>query len=248
MQNMSLVRQNRELLRSRILAQIAPDKTVAADLGGLIAHLSRLKAEIGGKEVAARLECNSTELDSFQTAISVALHLPPAGPVGWAFATLEEPLAEARRSAEVTHDHPEGIQGAPAVAAAPFLARQGGTKEEIGSYITSQFGYDLATPLEVVRPAHRFEVSCQGSVPQALRAFLEGRGDEEAVRLAVSTGGDSDTSACMAGGVAEAFHGGVPPAIEAEAWTRLNTRMRATIQAFQTRFMPGRARKGRQTL
>lgn len=134
-------------------------------------------------------------------------------PVGFAFGTIDEVLDQAKRSAEVTHDHPEGIKGAQAIASAIFLARSGNSKEQIKGYIESQFGYDLDTPLDEIRPRYCFEVSCRGSVPQAIRAFLESDDFERAVRLAVSLGGDSDTLACMAGGIAQAFYGGVPEAI-----------------------------------
>ena len=134
-------------------------------------------------------------------------------PVGFAFDTLEEVLEQAKRSAEVTHDHPEGIKGAQAVASAVFLARTGQTKEQIKSYVETTFGYDLDTPLDEIRPRYEFEVSCQKSVPQAIRAFLESDDFEDAVRKAISLGGDSDTLACMAGGIAQAFYGGVPEAI-----------------------------------
>ena len=134
-------------------------------------------------------------------------------PVGFAFGTLEDVLDQAKRSAEVTHDHPEGIKGAQAVASAVFLARTGKTKEQIKSYVETTFDYHLDTPLDVIRPKYEFHVSCQKSVPQAIRAFLESDDYEDAVRKAISLGGDSDTLACMAGGIAQAFYGGVPEEI-----------------------------------
>ncbi|MFO0959256.1 MAG: ADP-ribosylglycohydrolase family protein [Isosphaeraceae bacterium] len=143
-------------------------------------------------------------------------------PVGFAFDTLEEVLEQARRSAEVTHDHPEGIKGAQAVASAVFLARKGRSKEEIRFHVESSFGYDLGTPIDEIRPRYVFDVSCQGSVPQSIRAFLESDDFESAVRLAVSLGGDSDTLACMAGGIAQAFYGGVPEEIRRQAYAILD--------------------------
>ncbi len=134
-------------------------------------------------------------------------------PVGFAFDTLDDVLDQAKRSAEVTHDHPEGIKGAQSVASAIFLARTGKPKEEIKTYVETTFGYDLNTPLDEIRPRYTFEVSCQNSVPQAIRAFLESEDYEDAVRLAISLGGDSDTQACIAGGIAQAFYGGVPDEI-----------------------------------
>jgi ADP-ribosylglycohydrolase len=134
-------------------------------------------------------------------------------PVGFAFDTVEEVLREAKASAEVTHNHPEGIKGAQATAAAVFLARTGSAKEEIRDYVRETFGYPLDTPLDVIRPGYVFDVSCQGSVPVAITAFLESEGWEDAVRKAISVGGDSDTLACITGGIAQAFYGGVPAEI-----------------------------------
>lgn len=134
-------------------------------------------------------------------------------PVGFIAKTLDEALDLARKSASVTHNHPEGVKGAEAVAASVFLARHRLGKEDLKAYIESEFGYDLSFSLAEIRPSYRFNETCQGSVPQALRAVLEASGYEECVRLAVSIGGDSDTIACIAGGIAEAYWG-VPPEIE----------------------------------
>jgi ADP-ribosylglycohydrolase len=131
-------------------------------------------------------------------------------PVGFAFDTVDSVLAEAKRSAEVSHNHPEGIKGAQATALAVFLARQGEAKEAIRQEISRRFGYNLARTIEEIRPAYRFDVSCQGSVPEAIIAFLDSSGYEEAVRLAVSLGGDSDTLACLAGGIAQAYYRTIP--------------------------------------
>lgn len=166
-------------------------------------------------------------------------------PVAYAFDDLPAVLAEAERCAAVTHDHPDGIHGAQATAAAVFLARQGKTKQEIRSYIETTFGYTLSIPLAEIRPTYLFDVSCAGSVPQALTAFLESTGYEDAVRNAVSLGGDADTLACIAGAVAEAFYGGVPPAIAAEALARLDGRLRAVVDRFREQYgVPGRAGAG----
>lgn len=135
-------------------------------------------------------------------------------PVGWAFNTLEKVLSEAKKSAEVTHNHPEGIKGAQAVASAIFLARTGKSKEEIKNYIQTTFNYDLNRTIDEIRPSYKFHVSCQKSVPEAIIAFLESTDFENAIRLAVSLGGDSDTIACITGGISEAFYGAVPDDIE----------------------------------
>jgi ADP-ribosylglycohydrolase len=137
-------------------------------------------------------------------------------PVGYAFDSLGDVLDEARRSAEVTHNHPEGIKGAQATAAAIFLARKNHHKNEIKKYIIDNFAYNLDQTLEEIRPFYRFDVSCQGSVPQAIIAFLESNNFEDAIRKAVSIGGDSDTIACITGGIAQAYYRGVPPAIVAK--------------------------------
>lgn len=133
-----------------------------------------------------------------------------ASPVGWACGSIEETLAEAKKSAEVTHNHPEGIKGAQAAAAAVFLARTGKSKAEIKEFTVDTFGYDLDRTLDEIRPGYEFDVSCQGSVPEAIIAFLESSDYENAVRLAVSIGGDSDTIACITGGIAEAFYREIP--------------------------------------
>lgn len=127
-------------------------------------------------------------------------------PVGFAFTTADEVLTEAGRSAAVTHNHPEGIKGAQAVALAVFLARSGERKETIKRSIQDRFAYDLSRRLEDIRPGYRFDPSCQGTVPEAITAFLESVDYEDAVRRAVSLGGDADTLACIAGGIAQAFY------------------------------------------
>ena len=134
-------------------------------------------------------------------------------PVGFAFDRVEDVLAEAKRSAEVTHSHPEGIKGAQSTALAIIMGRQGASKVEIRKEISERFGYNLDRSLDDIRPGYIFDVSCQGSVPEAIIAFLESSDYEDAVRKAISLGGDSDTIACIAGGIAEAFYGGVPQAI-----------------------------------
>lgn len=157
------------------------------------------------------------------------------GPVGWAFDRLEDVLAEAERSARVTHDHPEGVRGARATAAAVFLARSRPDKADIARYVEAEFGYDLAIPLRRVRRSFLFDTSCAGTVPWALRAFLEADDYEGAVRNAVSLGGDADTLACIAGAVAGAYYG-VPADLAAETLTRLDGRLRGVVARFGERF------------
>jgi ADP-ribosylglycohydrolase len=157
-------------------------------------------------------------------------------PVGFAYDMVDEVLLRARWSAEVTHNHPEGIRGAQAVAAAVCLARTGSSKEAVADFVERKFGYDLGTSLDELRPNYRFDVSCQGSVPPAIRAFLESTDYESAVRLAISLGGDADTLACIAGGIAQAYYGGVPTEIRAQALARLDDRLRAVVEEFEARF------------
>jgi ADP-ribosylglycohydrolase len=158
-------------------------------------------------------------------------------PVGFAFDSLEEALCEAKRSAEVTHNHPEGIRGAQATAAAIFLARQGETKDGIRKAIHDRFDYDLSRTIKDIRPAYSFNESCQETVPEAITAFLDSSDYEEAIRLAVSLGGDADTLACIAGGIAEAFYGGVPKNIADRALSLLDGKLRTTVRKFREKYM-----------
>lgn len=127
--------------------------------------------------------------------------------VGWMFDTLEETERVAEISASITHNHPEGIKGAQATAAAIFMARNGKSKTEIKDYITEKYGYNLNRTCDAIRLDYDFDETCQGSVPEAIIAFLDSTDYESAIRLAVSLGGDADTQACIAGGIAEAFYG-----------------------------------------
>ncbi len=135
-------------------------------------------------------------------------------PIGFAFNELYEVLAEAKKSAEATHDHPEGIKGAQAVAACVYLAKNKVTKSEIREYIRNTFGYDVYTTIEKIRPNYHFSSACQFSVPEAIVAFLDSENFESAIRLAISLGGDADTQACIAGGIAHAFYGKISDEIQ----------------------------------
>jgi ADP-ribosylglycohydrolase len=153
-------------------------------------------------------------------------------PIGFAYQDLETVLVKAKESAEVTHNHPEGIKGAQATAAAIFLARTGTDKTRLQEYLENQFHYDLHTPLSVIRPSYEFDVSCQGSVPWAIRAFLESDSFEDAIRNAISIGGDSDTIACITGGIAQAFYGGVPQYIQQRVFKILDKPLGEITQQF----------------
>lgn len=139
---------------------------------------------------------------------------------GWLFDTLDKTLEMAKVTAEVTHNHPEGIKGAQATAAAIFLARTGRSKPEIRQYVEQTFGYDLSRTCDEIRPSYRHVETCQETVPEAIIAFLESVSFEDALRNAVSLGGDSDTLACITGGIAEAFYG-MPQKLRDETLKRL---------------------------
>ena len=152
-------------------------------------------------------------------------------PIGWAFDTLEETLRIAKISAEITHNHVEGIKGAQATASAIYLARTGSSKEEIKNYIEDNFGYDLNRTCDEIRPDYKFNETCQWTVPEAIIAFLESTDFENSIRLSVSLGGDSDTLACINGGIAEAFYG-VPDKMKAFVYTFLTEDLKAVLDDF----------------
>jgi ADP-ribosylglycohydrolase len=159
-------------------------------------------------------------------------------PVGFAFDTIEDVLSEAKKSAEVTHDHPEGIKGAQATALTVYLARSGSSKEDIREEISQRFNYDLDQSLDEIRPTYQFDESCQGTVPQAVISFLESVDMEDAIRKAVSLGGDSDTLACITGGIAHAFYKHIPDEIVSEVKARLPNEFLQIIDEFNQRYHP----------
>jgi len=159
-----------------------------------------------------------------------------ASPVGFAYETIEEVLLWAERSSVVTHNHPEGIRGAQATAAAIYYARRVKDRGRIKRLLESQFGYNLSTPLDEIRPSYSFDETCQGTVPQAIIAFLESTSYEDAIRNAISLGGDADTLACITGGIAEAFYGGIPLDIAASAKQLLDPKLTDGIHRFRDRF------------
>ncbi len=154
--------------------------------------------------------------------------------VAWLFDDLAEVERFAQISAAVTHNHPEGIKGAQAVAAAVYLARTGAAREDIKRYIEERFRYDLSRTPEMIRPGYVHVETCPQSVPEAIIAFLHSDGFENALRLAVSLGGDSDTIAAITGSLAEAAFG-IPEALQQEALSRLDEPLRAVWQRFEER-------------
>jgi ADP-ribosylglycohydrolase len=159
-------------------------------------------------------------------------------PVGWAFDSVEEVLVEAKRSADVTHNHPEGVRGAQAVVLSVYLARCGAEKIEIRQEITGRFGYDLTRTGDEVRSAYSFDVSCQGSVPESIICFLDSDRFESSVRLAISLGGDADTMACIPGGISEAYYGGIPESVELSVWKLLTSDLLEVVDRFRDGYCP----------
>lgn len=157
-------------------------------------------------------------------------------PVGWACSSLEETLTAAAESASVTHNHPEGIKGAQATAFAIYLARTTRDKELIRREVAARFGYDLDRTVDTIRPTYRFDETCQRTVPEAIIAFLDATDFEDALRNAVSLGGDADTLACIAGGIAHAHFRSVPEALSTPALRSLPEPLRGVWDEFRTRF------------
>lgn len=158
-------------------------------------------------------------------------------PVAYVHQTLDAVLQAAQQTAVVTHNHPEGIKGAQATAAAIFLARQGQSKPSIKHYIETQFGYDLSRSLAQIRPVYEFNESCQETVPEAIIAFLESTSFTDAIRNAVSLGGDADTLTCITGSIAEAFYGAVPDTIADRVWALLPAPLKTVVVQFQATYL-----------
>lgn len=153
-------------------------------------------------------------------------------PVGFAFEAVEEVLEQAKRSAAVTHDHPEGIKGAQATALSVFMARKGEGKEAIRAEVAGRFGYDLSRTVDEIRPGYSFDVSCQGSVPESIIAFLDSYSWEGAVKNAISLGGDADTMACIAGGIAQAYYKIMPEEVISRVRQSLTPDLREVVDRF----------------
>jgi ADP-ribosylglycohydrolase len=177
-----------------------PYREVVWDIGKRYPH-----AGYGGSFIRWLFSDNPQPYNSWGNGAAMRV-----SPVGFAFDSIDEVLKQARMTAEISHNHPEGVKGAQATALAVFLARTGYGKEGIREQISSRFGYDLQRRVEDIRPTYSFRISCQETVPEAIVSFLDSESYEDAVRNAISLGGDSDTLACITGGIAEAYYGGVP--------------------------------------
>jgi ADP-ribosylglycohydrolase len=157
-------------------------------------------------------------------------------PVGFAYNSVDEVLLQAKRTAEVTHNHPEGIKGAQATALAIYMARTGQNKDAIRKEITERFSYDLNRTVDEIQPGYRFDVTCQGSVPESIVAFLDSSRWEDAVRKSISLGGDADTMACISGGIAQAFYKKIPESIAEAVRNKLPQDLRQILDEFNTTY------------
>ena len=184
------------------------------------------KAGYGGKFREWLKENEPTPYGSFGNGSAMRV-----AAVGWLYDSIERTREIARWTADVTHNHAEGIKGAESVASAIYLARTGESKAAIKKYIEGEFGYNLSRNLKEIRPACHMDVTCQGSVPEAIIAFLESTDFEDTVRKAVSIGGDADTIACIAGSIAEAYYG-LTPTLEEECLNRIPNKMKDVIKRF----------------
>ena len=157
-------------------------------------------------------------------------------PVGFAYDSAEEVLHQAKRAAEVTHNHPEGIKGAQATALAIYMARAGKSKDVIRKEITDRFSYDLNRTVEEIRPDYSFDVTCQGSVPESIIAFIDSESWEDAVKKSISLGGDADTMACITGGIAQAYYKEIPQNIVEDVTNRLSPDLREVLNEFNIKY------------
>jgi ADP-ribosylglycohydrolase len=157
-------------------------------------------------------------------------------PVGFAYDSVEEVLHQAERTAGVTHNHPEGIKGAQATALAIYLARIGESKDTIRKEITDRFFYDLNRTVDEIRPNYSFDVTCQGSVPESIVAFLDADSWEDAVKKSISLGGDADTMACITGGIAQAFYKKIPDNIAKNVRNKLPGDLLEILDKFNTKY------------
>ena len=157
-------------------------------------------------------------------------------PVGFAYDSVEDVLHQAKRTAGVTHNHPEGIKGAQATALAIYMARIGESRKAIRQEIADRFSYDLNRTVDEIRPNYSFDVTCQGSVPESIIAFLDSNSWEDAVKKSISLGGDADTMACITGGIAQAFYKKIPDNIAKDARNKLPGDLLEILDKFNTKY------------
>lgn len=157
-------------------------------------------------------------------------------PVGFAYDSVADVLHQAKRTAEVTHNHPEGIKGARATALAIYLAKTGESKDTIRKEITDRFAYDLNRTVDEIRPDYDFDVTCQGSVPESIVAFLDSDSWADAVKKSISLGGDADTMACISGGIAQAYYKKLPENIAETVRNKLPSELREILDEFNLRY------------
>lgn len=204
------------------------------DLTGTMQHYGNryIGAGYGGLFLKWLREENPKPYNSFGNGSAMRV-----SPVGWAFKTLEETLGAAKQSAEVTHNHPEGIKGAQAVAASIYLARTGESKQTIKQYVEMNFGYDLNKTCDEIRKNYQFDETCQGTVPESIIAFLESTDYENAIRLTISLNGDADTMGAITGGIAEAFYKEIPLSIKEEVMKRLPDEFISIMEEFYKKYV-----------
>jgi ADP-ribosylglycohydrolase len=204
------------------------------DFVGQVKAWYRRHPHVGYGQTFARWAAHPTDRDPYLSwGNGSAMRVSP---VAWTFNDLATVLEMAAASVAITHNHPEGIAGAQAVAGCIFLARTGASKDEIGAFAYTHYGTRMERSLAQIRPGYRFDVSCIGSVPEAIIAFLEADSFEDALRNGVSLGGDSDTQACIAGAIAEGFFGGVPADIASETRRPLDPGLLTVVDAFRQRW------------
>lgn len=231
-------------IMSLAVAQAVLESQEPDILSGLtVAYMQRLgrrypRAGYGGKFRQWLREDTPQPYGSFGNGSAMRV-----SPCGFAAGSLEEAKTLSNAVTRVTHNHPEGLKGAEAVVVAIFLARSGRTMEEIRAHIIQHY-YPMSFTLEEIRPHYTFNATCQGSVPHALEAFFESTGFEDAIRNAISIGGDSDTIAAIAGSVAEAYYG-IPTEIRQKTLSYLDDTQLQILEAFEDRFGMV-AEKGRQ--
>ena len=199
------------------------------EFAGVMRHYGQLYPNAGYGGMFRRWLADPTMGPYNSFGNGAAMRISPAG---WAYETLEETLIRARAFTAVTHDHSEGLKGAEATAGAIWMGRHGKSKAEIRAWVEKHTGYDLSRTCDQIRPTYEFNETCQRTVPEAFTAFFESTDFEDAIRLAVSLGGDTDTLACITGGIAEAFYGEVPKEIEREALSRLDPILRDLTNLF----------------